>query len=450
MLILLFVGLTGITVYSQNENNVHDREAIKKYFEESVNPFLIDQQAQYMDALNDDDREEVMEIIERRNKNSYPDKNYSQRSGRGGKKQGMKRDNSSPRFKADNSKQDRIIEQLQQITEKYPDQNKLYSKAIESKIMIWKNDLNEMHESLGIQPHGGKVGLPGYEMMFNRIATPEGLLIWQPVSQRQTNKGNGKKSDRFGYRNQKVNPELENEIIEYAQTEILPVVINQRENFNKYLSDDEKKIIEDTRAKIKVRKVMFDTWYASEDFEPGKRAKDENFDAMREEMRSSMQKVRGISLLHNDELDQAMGDIYKNENKWENDIENIARSFNDDPEMAGELFQKTMNKELSSVKFLLLDPSNPHMFAKNNLRVFIYPNPFSSQATIAIVGAIGDNVQVYLTDKNDNQIKSLYDGAIEQDRHEIMVTAEDMDKNVTTVKIVSGDTVVKRKIALVG
>lgn len=444
ILVILVLAFLAGKSYPQSEVN-DSRIQIRNYFEQNVNPFLMDQQNIYMSALSDDDREAVISLRDNNNKPVRGEQSYNRAPGKRGKGSKGRGGKNNPKFDNKNNNKSKITEDLLAITDNYPDQNKEYSKAVQSRIIIWKNDLSEMHDELGVDFHMGKGGQPGYESFFQNISTPEGLLLWQP---RQIDEKNSKV--RYSKNKKDINPEVKAEINEYAQAEILPVIVQERDNFNKYLSDDEKKIISDTRAKIQVRKAMFKSWYESEDFVPGERAKDPNFDGMREDMRSSMQKVRGISLLHNDEIKEAMDEIHSNNDKWEGDISKIALSFDNKPESVIVAFHEKMRKDLTPVNFLLLNTEDPELFAdKVEMRVFIYPNPFSEKATIAIIGANGDNINIELKNKDGKTTKELFSGKIDEDRFELTVLADDIEGGSDLLKISSEDVVIKRRLSLI-
>lgn len=259
-------------------------------------------------------------------------------------------------------------------------------------------------------------------------------------------KNKNNRNARINSMNNNTSTELNNEIIEYAQAEVVPVIVSARNNFDSYLSADEKKIISDARAKIEVRKTMFKTWYESEDFVHGQRAKDPDFDGMREDMRSSMQKVRGISLLHNDEMRKTIDNINANDQKWDKDIEKMALSFNDDPAEAIRFFHDNLNKEIMPVTFLLMNTDYPDLFNNDKgMRVFIYPNPFSDKATIAIVGAKDENVTIDLKNDEGKTSKELFSGNVTDYRFEVLVLAEDVKNGAELVTISSGDIVIKEK-----
>jgi hypothetical protein len=444
IIIVFIMGIISISAYSQVDNRENPGNDIKVYYQENVNPFIIEQQDIYIAGLSDEDRETVLQLKDKMKKQKNGTRSYNDQPSNRGRNAGRGKGKNQPRFKNDNNDQSKVTAELQQITDNYPDLNKNYSRAVESKIMIWKNDLSEMHSDMNFKPHGGRGGDPGYEIFFNRISTPEGLLLWNDVPFNRN-----RKTARFDNQKVNVNNDLNDKIIEYAQAEVVPVIVSERINFDSYLSADEKKIISDARAKIEVRKTMFKTWYESEDFVPGQRAKDPNFDGMREDMRSSMQKVRGISLLHNDEMSKTLDNINSNDQKWDKDIENIALSFNDNPAEAIRFFHDNLNKEIMPVTFLLINTDKPDLFNNDKgMKVFIYPNPFSDKATIAIVGAKDKKVIIDLNNSKGKKIKEVFSGTVTDNRFEVSLLAEVVKNGAEMVTVTSGDIVIKRKISL--
>lgn len=143
LILLVAIGLLHSS-YAQDENNIVTRTDISNYFEENVYPFLQQQQDKYLNAMKPQDRDEVQNLSDKRPFSRSPRGKRNQYNNKTGRNQCL------------------YYDDLEDITEKYPTQNKDYSKAIENKIAIWKNDLTELHNELGINPRMGKDGQLGY------------------------------------------------------------------------------------------------------------------------------------------------------------------------------------------------------------------------------------------------------------------------------------------------
>ena len=194
--------------------------------------------------------------------------------------------------------------------------------------------------------------------------------------------------------------------------EVLPVLSEERKSFDSKLSESEKKIIETARQKIEVRKIMFKNWYESEDFVPGKRAKDENFDDMRTDMRSSMEEVKKIAVAHSEELDAILTRIKDDYSNWKTDIAKIADDNGVDIGKIKKNRKLRLLKSHSPVSFLLFDPDksvdNEILNLNNDVRVVIYPNPVVNKATITVKGAEDKNVEIVLYSKEGEKINTVF------------------------------------------
>ena len=430
--IIVVTALTFLTisVFSQSIEREETRKEMRSFFDKSINSFLVEQQSAYIDKLSDDEKT-IIESL-KHNKPEF----------KKGKK-GENRNSSLGGFEEKRTK-------LNEIVDTHPDLNSKYKKAIGKEIVIWKNELKKIHEKRAVE--SGKEGRNNsrYEDFFERISKPQALLMWSEDNvrnqkRRMKNKsGNGHKSHAYP-------KELRSEVKEYFLNEIAPVINDERKEFDVLLTDDERMIIDEARQKIVVRKTMFNAWYESEEFEPGKRAKDADFDEMRTDMRKSMEKVREIAGKHKEELKQSMGNISENKNKWMSDIRSIAQSYSVEPRETIHSSSRKYRKFLSPVKFLLIDPdkSPDNLFVKESgIKVFVYPNPISTKGTIVITGAIDKNVKVTLYSSSGDIVEELHKGIIDMERYEIILSTEDLDDKLYILKVTSGESTISRKLII--
>ncbi len=254
----------------------------------------------------------------------------------------------------------------------------------------------------------------------------------------------------FSQKHTKANKEVK----QYVNENVLPVIAKERLNFDKTLSDDEKKIIETARQKIEVRKIMFKNWHESEDFEAGKRAKDPNFEGMRTDMKNSMEKVREIAITHNEEIRECIGEIKKHSDSWREEISIISERNNQDPVKTNRMLRQKMHKSQTPIAFLLFNPANAEesdLFGFNKdseLKVIIYPNPVYENATIAIINAADKNVKVTLTTKDGESLKVLFDGQNQKLRLEVMLNVSELKNDFYLVEILTENKKIVRKIII--
>lgn len=420
ILIITALAISATVAFSQNSMQTETMEEVKQYIDDNVFPLIEKQQTEYYNALSDSEKTELSNIKEN---------NYHPRA------------------------------EVAKIADAYPNLNASYKKVIDKNMPIWIADIMAIHEKNDTEPMHSKDGNIGIERFFTRMSNPEWLLLWDSDNPRMMNskgsksKKNVKKSRSVsGKRN--VNPELRAEIKTYTIENVLPVIAQERRDFDKVLSADEKKVIETARQKIEVRKIMFNSWYESEDFEAGKRAKDPNFDSMRTDMQNSMTEVREIALTHNDEIREAMVKIKSNKDKWEKDISAISERNNQDPKQTNRMIMQKMRKAQTPISFLLFDPdktSETDLFDFNKedeVKVIVYPNPAYENATIAIINAVNENVEVSLFTKGGENVLDLYNGQNKKQRLEVLLNVSDLSNDVYLVKVVAGNINITRKIVI--
>ena len=242
------------------------------------------------------------------------------------------------------------------------------------------------------------------------------------------------------------------EVKQYFDKNIIPVITEERKSFDKALSDSEKDVIEIARQKVKVRKLMFKNWYESEDFVAGQRAKDPNFNVMREDMQKSMTEVREIAIAHSTEIREYTSNIRSHADKWMTEILTIAEKNNQDPEYVLKMVRQHMRKSNTPIAFLLFNPDeagHTDFFEMDNkLKVIVYPNPVVRSATIAIIGAADKNIQVTLYTKDGETLSTLFNGINSDQRLEVILNSTELNNDIYIVKVVIDDAEISRKVVV--
>ncbi len=430
LLIISGILFTGIIGYSQNQENEEARNAIHEYFNENVIPFLIEQQEEYMAVLSDEERK-IIYKLKSRNGNITINRN-------GGKQNHKQKINQERK------------DQIDKVVNAHKRQNEKYKLEFTKKIEVWKAELESIHKEHGIdKPRNGR-GAQGTDNYFDRISKPQALLMWSkdtPMNRHSKRAGKRGKYDK----SDTGNPEFRSEIRDYFKTEIEPVIRKERKSFDRNLTNNEKHIIHEARQKIRVRQEMFKSWYGSEEFEPGKRAKDPNFDGMREDMRESMKKVREIAENNRDEIRESFESMEENKQKWMSDLRSIAQSYSVDPRETIQSSRNKYQKIFSPVKFLLINPddnSDGIFTGEQDARVYIYPNPFSDKSNIVITGSTDQKAEVSLFSQNGEMVRELYNGTIDINRFEIYLLSEGLKDKLYILNVKIGENVISRKIIL--
>ncbi len=438
IIMALFLAVFG---YSQNENRQKTRSEVKEYITESVFPLIEQQQEKYLNELSEDEKSKLAEIKGTIGSRYSDGGSNNRRDG----KRGKGRSRNSP-------ERTEIQNEIKSITDAHPALNDSYTEFIESHKQKWISDIKLIHEKNDVDPVQNRSGEPGYEKFIDRISNPDWLLLFDADNPgmedlRSMRYRNG---IRKGYPGGSIiNSEQRAEMKSYALENIIPVIKEEREDFDKQLTDDERAIIEEARTKIKARKEIFRQCYASEDYIPGQRVKDPKFDNMREDMRNSMEKVRDISISHESEIDEHLLVISDYKEQWRNDLMAITEKYSNTPLETRKAMRKVMRRFNTPVGFVLFNhelDENDIYNMNENISVLIYPNPVIKNATIAVLGANGMKTKVSLFSKDGEQLKVLYNKMNNSDRLELEFNANDMSGNVYLVKIIAGESVITRKI----
>ncbi|MBU3928961.1 MAG: T9SS type A sorting domain-containing protein, partial [Bacteroidetes bacterium] len=232
--------------------------------------------------------------------------------------------------------------------------------------------------------------------------------------------------------------------------EMIPVVAKERLAFDSRLSNDEKATIDLARQKIQVRKAMFKAWRESEEFVPGARRDDPNFDAMRADMQKSMQAVRDIALNHSSEIRQSLDEI-----KGLNPDLSDCPKYGMNNHRKGSRFKGNQpghgNKWNTPMGFLLFDPANAEESAsadlENEALISVYPNPVKETGTVKIGNANGKNIEVVLLNQDGSQREKLFSGQVNDDLYEVAIQASGLDEGIYFVQVIlNGKTTTKKMV----
>jgi len=253
-----------------------------------------------------------------------------------------------------------VLAQLAIITNGHPKLNNAYKKSIEKSKKTWLADIKEIHKKYDTKPMHVTDGKPGIELYFTKMEDPNWLLLWDAENPRRIHTAVKKttRNNNFKQKNTqrgKSNFSSNQDVGKYYNENIIPVIATQRTDFDKNLSVNEKEIIELARQKIEVRKAMFKSWYESDDFVPGKRANDPNFDNIRKDMQESMMKVREIALAHNIEIRESLSKIKTHKAEWITGMREIAISNKSTIPQIKRLIRQNANKAQTPISFLLFN-----------------------------------------------------------------------------------------------
>lgn len=452
-LILTILAVSIVTgAFSQSKMHEKSREEVRQYFENNIFPKIEKEQLEYLKNLSEDEDALLTSVKEniaeqRGNCNGEPGKkgrgvNDNKNFNRRGGKQGVMRIE--------------VQDDIRKITDLHPKLNSSYSSFIEKNKVKWIADIKAINDKSAVDTRCDTRGNTGIDEFFTTASSPEWLLLWDLSNTRQARNIKNRSQQNTKRINQKngkndISPELRAEVRSFTIENIIPVISTERINFDGLLTDNEKAVIEITRQKIQVRKVMFVNWRDSEDFEPGARAKDPNFDGMRTDMRNSMSEVREIAIAHKTEIRESSNKITSHMDEWETGLTKIAENNNQDPQVVLGIINHQMQKSRAPISFLLFNPDEANKTTlfdinqDNQIKVIVYPNPIAQKGVIAIIGANEKDIQVTLFSKDGKNLSTLYSGLNMEERLEIEIDASKLGNDVFLIKVIAGESEIARK-----
>lgn len=459
----------SFSVAGQNTLRSEVREQVKQYFDEQIAPLLVVQQTKYINALSQDEKTVLADA-------KLTMGNNPNKRGQGkGHNSGINRTN--------------CFDLVTEITTNHANENEAYQVFIDEHKAAWVSDIKAIHEENDVNQMRNADGNSGSEFWLERIESPEALLMMNPdqpfnrgmgVNKGQgrgngkgqgnrqgcgygngrgigqgNGQGNGQRGQgvrcKSGGFNGNMNPEMRAEMKSFMQEDVIPAIAAQRIAFDKNLSDDEKEIISLARQKKEVRKAMFKAWHDSEDFVPGERRNDPNFDAMRADMQKSMQAVRTIAIDHKIEIRQSLDKIDTYKQAWKDKMDVLVED-NGQNRASNNKAIRGMKKWNTPMAFLLFDPAksdSPDLLT-NELSsiVTVFPNPIVNTGTVKISNAINKNVKIVLFTKEGTQLEEVFNGLVNTDHFSVPFSTSQWEAGLYLMKITLDGEVITRKVMI--
>jgi len=468
-ILLIAFGGMGLTMAQQGRQGQANPE-IKKYFEENILPVVEAEQQHFNKALSSKELKKIETLKDQMDTQiagMQKGKNQGQGKGNGNQQQGR-------------AAMQSFFDEADAIADAHPKETQHFQKTMEVNKDKWIADISAIREETSPGMGQGRYGKGSH--IFDQFSNPAWLLLWDKDrknfqkmahmgrgsgmhgqrmqkgnGQGKGNAGGGGSGNGMGMQNgmgpnQNVNPEMRTEIRNYAQQNIIPVIAKEREAFDSNLSDTEKDQITLAQGKRKARRIMFREWYKSEDFDPGARRDDPNFDMMREDMQKSMAEIRTIATTHSAEIEEAMDNIRTYSEVWEREIKTVADKYQSNQNKNQKGFLHHMRKMDSPVNFLLFnykEAENTPLFdidRKDMVMVEVFPNPATSHATIRIAGVNNRSTEVNLYTKEGSLLKTLYNEKVEGEEVTFGFSVTDLENNIYIIKVKTGEQVIARKI----
>jgi len=361
---LLFAG-TGMV----NAQQPQQRKAqMHTYFQQTVLPFVEQQQAKFEQVLTTSEKETLENI--RKEMAAFRKQGAQIRKSMQGHFNQQAWDSRKAQF-------DAIVAKARKLTDIHPKEAEAYKKAVENEMAKWKEHMPAMAKGrMGNSDRGQGMMKKSQQSKMQRLRDPAlGLLLdgnqmnkmmmrhQRGMRSNQCMKGN-RQMDNMGGRYQVMmkarrNPETRAKVKAYAEKNIFPVISKEREAFDKVLSKKEKKIIIDARLQMQMQKTKMMHMRAN-----GKMAMNDSIKlAMWQQMDKNRVALRQIVLNHYSELQKQLVPIKEKMPQWRADIHNIIM-----PNRPQHQFKlngmshkpvKAFLKSRKEIMFLLFDPQHP-------------------------------------------------------------------------------------------
>lgn len=365
-----------------------------RYFQQTLIPFIEQQQAQFEKVLTPSEKSELLQI--REEMATYRKQGAQMR-------QAMQGNFNQAAWDARKAQFDAIVAKARKIVEAHPKAAAAYKNAVEKKIAEIKQQMPMAGAMMAGRTGGQGPGMGNRMSKLDRLSDPavglvmdlkamQGMMRNHPQGMMRMNGGQGMRGMRnpqqgmFGsagmFGPQRMggmqgnfrqgfsggmkqhmmmimrNPEVKKQIMAYKEKNILPVIARQRAAFDKVLSKKERKIIAEARTQMKSQREEMLAMRKQ-----GQRPDDSARLAMQVAMQKERLAVQEIMLRHYSELQKALAPVQEKMPQWRADIRKIVVNYMVDQQMKQHVqqrraFQNKM-KSKEDMMFLLMDPQQP-------------------------------------------------------------------------------------------
>lgn len=358
----LVIVVLAFNIMWAQKGQQNNREEFSKFYDGTIKPELEKAQNEFFEVLSKKEKKEIGDLT------LQTDEIIAQAKGNMPMEERM----------GFHYKMMKLREQSGKIAEAHSEQSEKYSNSMMENIEKWKTEMPMRNYSKGQENGNGQDsgkgqgnrggqnmnGHQGEMQMLSQISDPAWLLLWSPDRKPQMMMHAGQRG--MGRQNPMMNnPELKAEVVEYTQKNIFPQIAEKRKQFDSKLNDQEKAQITEAMSKIISHDAMQKAYFESEDFEPGARRNNPNFDAFREGMQKSMHEIKKISLTYTDEITEIRNSLKPQYDQWRTDLEKIFSKFVDDKFIADQMLSSSFRQNTSPMAFILLDTENPESWSKN-------------------------------------------------------------------------------------
>lgn len=256
----------------------------------------------------------------------------------------------------------------------------------------------------------------------------------------------------------------------YAEQNIMPVIIENRMDFEDFLTAEERETIADLRVRQQElksqakahRQAMRNNRQADHNYEPTEEERNQRRLA-RKEMRLIATAVYEIIDEHEDFFLAMEGDMADKKETWKNDMKAIMESARGSSERreGQERMGKGrrgghrgprghgghgMREMLGPVAFVLMDPSNPELPGDDLAPVSIFPNPTAAKQSISVDLRQSGIVKVELVDADGKLLDTLFNGNLGSGSNQIEVDLSDYSGSQYFYKITTPEGIETKRV----
>jgi Secretion system C-terminal sorting domain len=223
---------------------------------------------------------------------------------------------------------------------------------------------------------------------------------------------------------------LRQEIKEYMERNVMPVVKQHRVEFESQLSDTDKAIIANSRDEFKKYKAQIKAIHQQirSERENGNWDRDAYFNQLKElrqTFKPKLEEMKKLAKKYDTQLQIVREKIAENEKKWTEDIHEIIGKYILDEEIKSKLNHKHIKYlRKSGIGFLLLEANE----AKPGIN--IYPNPVGSKHNIEFEISKAGKVQIDLIDKEGKIIRTILNEHKSSGKHIVEVDVAQLSTDV--------------------
>jgi hypothetical protein len=335
---LLFAGMGMVNAQQPQQRKAQ----MRNYFQQTVLPFVEQQQAKFEQALTTSEKATLEKI--RQEMATFRKQGAQMRKAMQGNFNQQAWDSRKAQF-------DAIVAKARKLADIHPKEAEAYKKAVENEMIKWKEHMPAMaQERMGKSP----------QRKMQRLSEPAlGLLMnGSQMSSMMMHHQRGMRGKQAMMRAMR-NPETRAKVKAYAEKNIFPAISKEREAFDKVLSKKEKKVIADIRLQMQAQKTKMMQMHKN-----GKIAMNDSARlAMRQQMDKNRVALRQIVLDHYGALQKQLAPLKEKMPQWHAGIRNIIMPNRPQhqfkPKGMSHMPAKAFMKDRKEIMFLLFDPQHP-------------------------------------------------------------------------------------------